>query len=72
MFERSYIAFLYINLILKNMRFLKNNLQMMFNGFAGFASIIGLICLAFSHQTNAIIALSFFVYLCLFCSLVYF
>lgn len=42
------------------MRFLKNNLQMMFNGFAGFASIIGLICLAFSHQTNAIIALSFF------------
>lgn len=42
------------------MRFLKNNLQTIFNGLAGFASIIGLIILAFSNQTNAIIALSFF------------
>lgn len=42
------------------MRFLKNNLYTIFNSLAGIASIIGVVLLAFSSQTNAIIALSFF------------
>ncbi|WP_436968825.1 hypothetical protein, partial [Bacteroides congonensis] len=42
------------------MRFLKENLSTIFNSTAGFASIIGILILAFSDTTNAIIALSFF------------
>lgn len=42
------------------MRFLKRNLLFIFNAAAGLASIIGIVILAFSNKTNAIIALTFF------------
>ena len=56
-----YIAFLlYHPNIQQVMRFLKKNLTLIFNFFAGIASIIGIVILAFSDKTNTIIALSFF------------